>query len=153
MYELFSQSAINVMVLAQEEARLQGSRLVDTEHIFLGLISEGKADAFRILNSMGLTLSVARLEVEKNRPDNPRPAPLIPFDQDLSRPLELTPNAKAALRHALTDERKQPVTCIETRNLLLCLLKDPDGHVLQLLPKLKIDLVELVRSIYQPAVV
>jgi ATP-dependent Clp protease ATP-binding subunit ClpC len=65
MFERFTEKAIKVIMLAQEEARRLGHNFVGTEQILLGLIGEGTGIAAKVLKSMGISLKDARLEVEK----------------------------------------------------------------------------------------
>jgi hypothetical protein len=65
MFERFTEKAIKVIMLAQEEARRLGHNFVGTEQILLGLIGEGTGIAAKVLKSMGVNLKEARVEVEK----------------------------------------------------------------------------------------
>ena len=65
MFERFTEKAIKVIMLAQEEARRLGHNFVGTEQILLGLIGEGTGIAAKVLKSMGVNLKDARSEVEK----------------------------------------------------------------------------------------
>ena len=65
MFERFTEKAIKVIMLAQEEARRLGHNFVGTEQILLGLIGEGTGVAAKVLKSMGINLKDARIEVEK----------------------------------------------------------------------------------------
>lgn len=65
MFERFTEKAIKVIMLAQEEARRLGHNFVGTEQILLGLIGEGTGIAAKVLKSMGINLKDARQEVEK----------------------------------------------------------------------------------------
>ena len=65
MFERFTEKAIKVIMLAQEEARRLGHNFVGTEQVLLGLIGEGTGVAAKTLKSMGVTLKDARAEVEK----------------------------------------------------------------------------------------
>lgn len=65
MFERFTEKAIKVIMLAQEEARRLGHNFVGTEQILLGLIGEGTGVAAKVLRSMGVNLKDARIEVEK----------------------------------------------------------------------------------------
>ena len=58
MFERFTEKAIKVIMLAQEEARRLGHNFVGTEQILLGLIGEGTGIAAKVLKSMGLTLKM-----------------------------------------------------------------------------------------------
>lgn len=65
MFERFTEKAIKVIMLAQEEARRLGHNFVGTEQILLGLIGEGTGIAAKVLKSMGINLKDSRVEVEK----------------------------------------------------------------------------------------
>ena len=65
MFERFTEKAIKVVMLAQEEARRLGHNFVGTEQILLGLIGESTGIAAKVLKSMGVSLKDARVEVEK----------------------------------------------------------------------------------------
>lgn len=65
MFERFTEKAIKVIMLAQEEARRLGHNFVGTEQVLLGLIGEGTGVAAKTLKSMGVNLKDARTEVEK----------------------------------------------------------------------------------------
>jgi ATP-dependent Clp protease ATP-binding subunit ClpC len=65
MFERFTDTAIKVIRLAQEEARRLGHNFIGTEQILLGLIGEGNGVAAKVLNSLGVSLKEAREEVEK----------------------------------------------------------------------------------------
>ncbi len=63
-YERFTQASIVVIMLAQEEAKSLGHNFVSIEHIFLGLIAEGKGVAAQELKKAGMTLLEARSVVK-----------------------------------------------------------------------------------------
>jgi ATP-dependent Clp protease ATP-binding subunit ClpC len=65
MFERFTEKAIKVVMLAQEESRRLGHNFVGTEQILLGLIGESTGIAAKVLKSMGVTLKDTRTEVEK----------------------------------------------------------------------------------------
>ena len=48
MFERFTEKAIKVIMLAQEEARRLGHNFVGTEQVLLGLIGEGTHQRFAI---------------------------------------------------------------------------------------------------------
>merc|ERR1719161_1392810 len=65
MFERFTEKAIKVVMLAQEEARRLGHNFVGTEQLLLGMIGEGTGIAAKVLKSQGVNLKEARVEVEK----------------------------------------------------------------------------------------
>ena len=54
MFERFSDRARRVVVAAQQEARALGHDYIGTEHLLLGLISEGGGVAAKALESLGI---------------------------------------------------------------------------------------------------
>ena len=63
MYDRFTEEALKVIMLAQEESRSLGHNWVGTEQILLGLIGEGTGVAAKVLKSLGLNLKDSRIEV------------------------------------------------------------------------------------------
>ena len=54
MFERFTDRARRVVVLAQDEARGLKHNYIGTEHLLLGLISEGEGVAAKALETMGI---------------------------------------------------------------------------------------------------
>jgi ATP-dependent Clp protease ATP-binding subunit ClpC len=65
MFERFTDQARQVLVLAQEEARVLNHGYVGAEHILLGLIREGEGVAAKALESLGISLQAVRQQVEE----------------------------------------------------------------------------------------
>ncbi|KVH98912.1 AAA+ ATPase domain-containing protein [Cynara cardunculus var. scolymus] len=118
MFERFTEKAIKVIMLAQEEARRLGHNFVGTEQILLGLIGEGTGIAAKVLKSMGINLKDARVEVEKiiGRGSG-FVAVEIPF----------TPRAKRVLELSLEEARQLGHNYIGSEHLLLGLLREGEG--------------------------
>jgi len=130
MFERFTEKAIKVVMLAQEEARRLGHNFVGTEQIMLGLIGEGTGIAAKVLKSMGISLKEARVEVEKiiGRGSG-FVAVEIPF----------TPRAKRVLELALEEARQLGHNYIGTEHLLLGLLREGEGVAARVLENLDAD--------------
>jgi ATP-dependent Clp protease ATP-binding subunit ClpC len=62
MFEQFTDRALQVMVLAQQESRVLGHNYIGTEHILLGLIREDGVAA-RVLVKLGVDMDRARQQV------------------------------------------------------------------------------------------
>lgn len=60
MFERFSPSARQVLVVAQEEARMLGHKTVGTEHVLLGLLRVDGGTAAQALESIGLVTDRVR---------------------------------------------------------------------------------------------
>ncbi|NCJ05680.1 AAA domain-containing protein [Synechococcales cyanobacterium C] len=131
MFERFTEKAIKVIMLAQEEARRLGHNFVGTEQILLGLIGEGTGVAAKVLKSMGVNLKDARVEVEKiiGRGSG-FVAVEIPF----------TPRAKRVLELSLEEARQLGHNYIGTEHLLLGLIREGEGVAARVLENLGVDL-------------
>lgn len=131
MFERFTEKAIKVIMLAQEEARRLGHNFVGTEQILLGLIGEGTGVAAKVLKSMGVNLKDARIEVEKiiGRGSG-FVAVEIPF----------TPRAKRVLELSLEEARQLGHNYIGTEHLLLGLIREGEGVAARVLENLGVDL-------------
>ncbi|MBC7542263.1 MAG: AAA family ATPase, partial [Candidatus Sericytochromatia bacterium] len=131
MFERFTEKAIKVIMLAQEEARRLGHNFVGTEQILLGLIGEGTGVAAKTLKSLGVSLKDARVEVEKiiGRGSG-FVAVEIPF----------TPRAKRVLELSWDEARQLGHNYIGTEHLLLGLIREGEGVAVRVLENLGVEL-------------
>ena len=131
MFERFTEKAIKVIMLAQEEARRLGHNFVGTEQVLLGLIGEGTGVAAKTLKSMGVNLKDARVEVEKiiGRGSG-FVAVEIPF----------TPRAKRVLELSWDEARQLGHNYIGPEHLLLGLIREGEGVAARVLENLGVDL-------------
>src|SRR5580704_3005661 len=130
MFERFTEKAIKVIMLAQEEARRLGHNFVGTEQLLLGLIgAQGKAT--NTLKRFKVNLKDARVEVEKiiGRGSG-FVAVEIPFTPGAERMMELSWEEARQLGH----------NYIGTEHLLLGLLRDGAGVATRVLENLCVDL-------------
>jgi ATP-dependent Clp protease ATP-binding subunit ClpC len=137
MFERFTEKAIKVIMLAQEESRRLGHNFVGTEQILLGLIGEGTGLAFKVLNSMGVSLKDARVEVEKIIGRGTGfVAVEIPF----------TPRAKRVLELSLEEARQLGHNYIGTEHLLLGLIRENEGVATRVLENLGVVFLSKLRT-------
>ena len=64
MFEHYTERAIRVIQFARYEATQLGSRIIETEHLLLGLIREGNGITSRIFNRCKITFEEIRKEIE-----------------------------------------------------------------------------------------
>ncbi|MBC7474606.1 MAG: ATP-dependent Clp protease ATP-binding subunit [Candidatus Sericytochromatia bacterium] len=138
MFERFTEKAIKVIMLAQEEARRLGHNFVGTEQILLGLIGEGTGVAAKTLKSLGVSLKDARVEVEKiiGRGSG-FVAVEIPF----------TPRAKRVLELSWDEARQLGHNYIGTEHLLLGLIREGEGVAVRVLENLGVELSRVRSSV------
>ncbi len=131
MFERFTEKAIKVIMLAQEEARRLGHNFVGTEQVLLGLISENTGVAAKTLKSMGVTLKDARAAVEEIIG---RGAGFVAVE------IPFTPRAKRVLELSWDEARQLGHNYIGTEHLLLGLIREGDGVAARVLENLGVDL-------------
>ena len=138
MFERFTEKAIKVIMLAQEEARRLGHNFVGTEQVLLGLIGEGTGVAAKTLKTMGVSLKEARAEVEKiiGRGSG-FVAVEIPF----------TPRAKRVLELSWDEARQLGHNYIGTEHLLLGLIREGEGVAARVLENLGVDMNKIRSSV------
>jgi ATP-dependent Clp protease ATP-binding subunit ClpC len=116
VFERFTDRARRVVVLAQEEARLLNHGYIGTEHLLLGLVSEGEGVAARALAALNITPEAARSEVKlvaRSEMETP-PAGYIPFTPRAKKALELSLRSALGLGHGF----------IGTEHILLGLVEE-----------------------------
>ena len=134
MFERFTDKALQVIMLAQEESRRLGHNFVGTEQILLGLIGEGSGVAFKVLKSFGVTIKDARLEVER----------LIGRGSGfVAVEIPFTPRAKKILEMAMQQGRDFGHSYINTEHLLLAIIEDKNGVGNRVLLNLGVNLAKL----------
>lgn len=138
-FERFTQKALIAISIAQSESRRLGHQYVGTEQILLGLVGEGSGFAAQFLNSVGVNLENAQIEVEK----------IIGRGRGLTLvDIPFTPRAKKVLELTVEESRQLGVNYIGTEHILLGLLKErledrEPGLAIKVLQNLGVDLVSL----------
>jgi ATP-dependent Clp protease ATP-binding subunit ClpC len=140
MFERFTDRARRVVVLAQDEARELDHNHIGTEHILLGLVSEGAGVAVKALESLGISLETVRQQVEDiiGRGQG-SPSGHIPF----------TPRAKKVLELSLRESVHLGHGYIGTEHILLGLIGEGEGVAAQVLTDLGASLEAARRQVVQ----
>src|SRR5271169_926689 len=136
MWEPFTERARRSIVLAQEEAQRLGNNYIGTEHILLGIISEGESLAAKVLETLGVNLANVRQEVE---------AIVGRGGQTVQQEMVFTPRAKRVIELAFEEARQLNHNYIGTEHLLLGLIREGEGVAARVLTNLGVDLTK-VRS-------
>src|SRR4051812_40036312 len=116
MFEHFTEQARRVLFFARYEASQLGSIDIDTEHVLLGLIREGKSLTDRLFADAGIALHDIRDEVLRRvaaRSETSTSAE-IPFSRA----------AMCVLQHAAQEADRLSHDYIATEHLLLGLLSE-----------------------------
>jgi len=134
MFEKFTEGAIKVIMLSQEEARRMGHNFVGTEQLLLGVIGQRHGIGAQALKRMRVSLKRARKEIELYIGRGTGfVASEIPF----------TPRAKRVLEMAVHESRDLGQSFVGTEHILLALLAESDGVAMRTLDKLNVDIQKL----------
>ncbi|MEW6281550.1 MAG: ATP-dependent Clp protease ATP-binding subunit [Candidatus Eremiobacterota bacterium] len=130
MWEPFTERARRSIVLAQEEAQRLGNNYIGTEHLLLGIISEGESVAAKVLENLGVNLQKVRAEVE---------AIVGKGSQTTQHEMVFTPRAKRVIELAFEEARALAHNYIGTEHLLLGLVREGEGVAARVLSNLGVD--------------
>ena len=134
MFEKFTEGAIKVIMLSQEEARRMGHNFVGTEQLFLGVVGQRQGLGAKALRSLNVTLKKARKEVENYIGRGTGfVASEIPF----------TPRAKRVLEMAVQEGKDIGQNYVGTEHILLALIAEEDGVAIRTIEKLGVDITQL----------
>ncbi len=140
MFERFTDRARRVVVLAQDEARSLNHNYIGTEHLLLGLITEGEGVAAKALESLDINQDAVRSAVIDIIGEGEKPVEgHIPF----------TPRAKRVFELSLREALQLGHNYIGTEHLLLGLLKEGEGVASQVLIKLGADLGKVRQTVIE----
>jgi len=116
MFERYTERARRVLFFARYEATQLGSTSIETEHLLLGLIREGKGLTSRIFARSHLSLESIRKEIEGR----------TVFREKVSTSVEIpfSPETKRVLQYSAEEADRLLHTYIGTEHLLLGLLRE-----------------------------
>jgi ATP-dependent Clp protease ATP-binding subunit ClpA len=142
VFERFTERARQVVVLAQDEARLLGHAYIGEEHLLLGLLREEDGVAARWLRESGLEIESMRERVRAAVGEEAEPTSAqIPF----------TPRAKEALERGLRESLSLGQNFIGTEHILLGILRDPGAVLAQILEDAALDIGAVMSRVMSSA--
>ncbi|WP_077304021.1 ATP-dependent protease ATP-binding subunit ClpC [Terribacillus halophilus] len=139
MFGRFTERAQKVLALAQEEAVRLGHNNIGTEHILLGLVSEGEGIAAKALSTLGLETERIQEEVEQ----------LIGRGQKITGTPYYTPRAKKVIELSLDEARKLGHSYVGTEHILLGLIREGEGVAARVLNNLGVSLNKARQQVLQ----
>ncbi len=116
MFERYTERARRVVFFARYEASQLGSGAIETEHLLLGLIREGKGLTSRLFAKSRLSMDQIRKDVEGRSP----------YREKVSTSLEipLSSESKRVLAHAAEEAERMLHNYIGTEHILLGLMRE-----------------------------
>ena len=147
MFERFTERARQVVVLAQDEARLLKHNYIGTEHLLLGLLREEEGLAARVLESLDITVEEVRDQVAR----------IVGYgDEVASGQIPFTPRAKKVLELSLREALSLGHNYIGTEHVLLGLVREGEGVAVRILLDFDADAEkirnEIIRMLSGPGV-
>jgi hypothetical protein len=141
-FDKFTERARKALILAQSEAFRFNHNYIGTEHLLLGLVSEGDGIAAKALQALGVELSRVRAAVEYivGRGDR-----AVAADAEKG----LTPRAARSLALAVDEATRLGHAYIGTEHLLLGLIREGEGIAAGVLEKLGMTLDKVRGGINQ----
>jgi ATP-dependent Clp protease ATP-binding subunit ClpA len=117
MFERYTERARRVLFFARYEASQLGSFSIETEHLLLGLIREGKGLTSRIFARLSVSLESIRIDIE---------ARTVVHDKKISTSVEIpfTAETKRTLQFACEEADRLMHSYIGTEHLLLGILRE-----------------------------
>ena len=135
-FDKFTERAMKVLSLAQEEAQRFQHDYIGTEHLLLGLVREGEGVAAKVLSNLGVDLTKVRSSIEFI---------IGRGDRIVLGKTGLTPRAKKVIELAVDEARRLNHHYIGTEHLLLGLVREGEGIAAGVLESLGVNL-EKVRT-------
>jgi ATP-dependent Clp protease ATP-binding subunit ClpC len=134
----FTERVRKVLEMAREEAGRLKHEYLGTEHILLGLVSEGEGVAAAVLQNLQIDLDDVRESIERHVKKGIR--------ADVGRDLPYTTRAKKVLELAMDEAGLLHHEYVGTEHLLLGLVREERGIAAQVLTSLGADLDSVRRE-------
>ncbi len=128
------------MALANEQALRLHHEQLETEHVLLGLVAEGKGVAGNVLKNLGVDFESCRLQVEKLAPPNPK--------RESAGDLSVGSRVIRLVETSLQECAKMGHNYVGTEHLLVGLTRQQDGVVAQALANLGLKLDDIRHEVF-----
>jgi ATP-dependent Clp protease ATP-binding subunit ClpC len=102
MFERYNEQARRVLFFSRYEASQFGNRSIETEHVLLGLIRDGKGIAVRVFEAAHLAVEDVRHEIVRRKPPTDERVATsveIPFSAETKRVLQFAAEEADSLKH------------------------------------------------------
>lgn len=134
----YTQTAKNALNKSLELARELGHTYIGSEHILLGLLSEGEGVAAKIASGRGVTYDAIRKIIEETMGTG-EPTSVTPGD--------MTPRTKRIIENSAHEAQKYGQNYIGTEHILLALIAEPDCVAVRIISALGASVREIANDI------
>lgn len=140
MIEKYTEKAINVILLAQEEAFLTKQDKVYPEHILLGILREGSGVSAKLLKAAGVDIDAVRNIIKEKQPS-------WTDKQTSSETLTFSTAVNKILRESWYEAQSTGTYYVTPENLFISMLREKGTSVGELLISLKVDLAKIKATV------
>jgi ATP-dependent Clp protease ATP-binding subunit ClpA len=140
LFERFTEKAIKVVTVAQEEALKAGHAKLYPEHILLGILKEGTGVSARFLKASGLEIETLREKINEiivMKQLSPLTTGVLPFSSAV----------KKVLKEAWDKSNFLGTNYIGTEHLFLALLSKDNASILKILKESDLDIERIKSSV------
>ena len=124
MWQFYTERGKRIIQLAHHEALKMGHSMVEPEHLLLGLLEEGGGIACQALTDLGVNLEELSQRIRDIIGQSQNPGTKV-VD------LPLSPRMRRALELSIIQARKMGVNYVDTEHILLGILADESGLIVQ----------------------
>ncbi len=135
----FSQQIKDIIAYSREEAIRLGNDTLETDHLFLGLLREGRGAAIETLISLGVDLLDVRKKIEKDLREDQI------LDKSKQGELPVKNNAARVLKLVWLEARALNSDVVDTEHLMLAIMRDESCRTVAVLNDENVD-YELLKS-------
>jgi ATP-dependent Clp protease ATP-binding subunit ClpC len=146
----FTPSAQQVLGLATREAKELGHNVIDSKHVLLGLLKQGRGPAAVTLQKFGITYALVRKQITLSG-QNPE------ADTQVDGDLPWAQEARQVFESAYREAKMFSFDYVGTDHLLLGIFKNPNCQAVKILKALDIDadsirndLIKALDPMYMP---
>lgn len=128
-YNHYSQHARDALTQSHYIARYYGHHAVDTDHLFMGILSTKGSLAWQVLRDLGLDLAEVSAQAQDLHPSSPNSQERLPFTLDL----------RDALILAVSEAQALTSPYVGTEHILLGLIRSSSEAFRELLSRLDLS--------------
>ncbi|HCZ05760.1 MAG TPA: ATP-dependent Clp protease ATP-binding subunit ClpC [Thermotogae bacterium] len=140
MFDKFSETAAQVVVMAQDEAKSLGHSYVGTEHLLLAILRLNNGTGAKVLNSFGMTYDLVKSEVIS----------MVGVNREkIGSSPQMTPRAKRILELAYDEARFLGHEKILAEHILLGIIREGEGIAAHLIRRFGVNLSQLRKRLVE----
>ncbi|MFA8298834.1 MAG: ATP-dependent Clp protease ATP-binding subunit [Hyphomicrobiales bacterium] len=136
----FSKGVKDVLLYSREEAFRLNNSYLGIEHLFLGIIKEGKNKAYQLMQFYGIDVSKIKQQIEKALKEN------VPIDKSVDN-IPFIRQSEKVLKLTYLESKALNCNFIKTEHILLAILKNNDNIITQSLLNQGLDYNTIIQEL------